>query len=696
MDYFKNDIENSEWHALGCSLIKWLVSGKWDIQDKAIKDIVSHGKAIFSDVKWLQKRWKAINAWIQGDLQKAFSEEKQALNLARKANESSWIINNILIDCRNIEAEIIIKNRKKKSRGKYQDELNSLNTMVNLPVLDRYLSNIYEYIEKDEFREKTASPYTELFGSNLSLALTDLANYLFTAAIYGSNTHLQITRKIFAFVLDKYSAIVDEAEMAFEAIKQYVLWGNTTEFKSYIDYSWDNIYSFVAARADDIWALTDLVPEINKDSMKLSVISSLGLYFSDSAFNDVENYIYSYSDLVRSSTSDRYFDAVLNNLHRYNTNKIIQAIIPIITDKRYSIGNKLSHIIMYMNLEKANKSNLKRLSIVLKEQLPQIIKNNGDPQMIAPLVQKNKEIFGELEYMDGNGLVGLQKSLYQINLGSENWLPVLQEEIKAARVQFDKNTENNIFYGFSHDPYAMISSIVRKENNNNKIDQLIIQQFIPLSIDVLNSEAPIQTKEQCVACLCDVLSYFKNKHIELPEALKKTIFDVDITKGKNFFSSSSRKALEIRVVMVKILAEINDINCLLQWCLDFSNLSVKEKIVTVDCMERYLFYRRQNEEEINSLLLSIVLQCATEKNPEIRATATKCLGYVVAGGQYEIATNALNETVFDPSVRVRMALLRLCRSKILSPIISTNILKQLRNDANYIIRKEARIRKVIE
>lgn len=121
--------------------------------------------------------------------------------------------------------------------SKYQNELSMQNAMVYIPVTDRYLNDIYEQIEKDEFREETATPYTTLYGSGLSLVLADLANYLFTSAVYGSHTHLLHTRRVFARILSRYSKIHDDSSLAFLSLKQYVLSESTKDFKAYLDSS---------------------------------------------------------------------------------------------------------------------------------------------------------------------------------------------------------------------------------------------------------------------------------------------------------------------------------------------------------------------------------------------------------------------------------------------------------------------------
>ncbi len=221
LEFFMNEKEEaeSEWHHLGCSLIKWIVTGEWELSDKEIRKIIIAETKLFSDKTWLQKRWNAIKASRSGDMKKAFSQEKQALKRAREAKEPDWIVNNILIDCRNMEIEINHQQRKRTYVEKYQNELNSIKAMICLPIADRYLTNIYKNIEKDEFRVKTALPYTELYGSNLSNVLTDLANYMFTAVLYGSETHLQLSRKILSVIFDRYSVILNNDQMKYDVLK---------------------------------------------------------------------------------------------------------------------------------------------------------------------------------------------------------------------------------------------------------------------------------------------------------------------------------------------------------------------------------------------------------------------------------------------------------------------------------------------
>lgn len=687
--YFKKNVPESEAHEFGCQLIQSIVSGPFVINDGETAKFIASCTNIFGTSDWLQKRWEAVKAYFSGEIEKALLFEEEALALARTAGESEWIINNILIDCRNLEAEKNKLNKVIAINGKYQEELSGQTHIAFLPILDRYLSNIYEQIDKDEFRVATASRYTELFGSSLSEALTDWANYLFTAAAYGSYTHLQISRRILATLLSHYSTITGDALFAFLSLKQYVLFGNSKDTKLYLDSTWDTLYSIVASHADELWELTDYVPVTDRNAMKLTIFRSLGLYFSDEVFSEAEQYLYRNSEKVDWGNSESYFDAILSNLHRMNQEEIVKALTPIVKDKRFHLGNKISHILLYMNLSEVSESTLSDFSFAIKKQLQFIISSNGDPQMIAALVKRDKTIFGELETYPGNGLTGTQEKLYRINTGSQNWLPILEDEIKSAVEQFKVNSKSGEYHGFAENPYAMISRIIRNENSNEKINQTILQKFIPHVAEVLSSEAPVPTKEICMSCLCDVLSSFVERDVAIPDSLLAALRTVDVQKGSVFFSSKSRKALEIRVLMAKMIAGINNHEDLFHLCIDFGNLEINEKVVVIDSIEKYLFQRRRKLNNIGELLVSLVLQCTAEKDPDIRSLAYRCVAYILQSPYKNIAEIAINKAVFDPSNRVRITILNVCVNGYVPKDISDNLVELLRKDANFSIREQA-------
>ena len=141
--------------------------------------------------------------------------------------------------------------------------------------------------------------------------------------------------------------------------------------------------------------------------------------------------------------------------------------------------------------------------------------------------------------------------------------------------------------------------------------------------------------------------------------------------------------------MAKIIAGIDDKSNLLHLCNDFGNLEINEKIVVIDSIEKFLFKRRNALNGISELLVSLILQCTAEKDPDIRSLAYRCVAYILQGPYKDIAEITINKAVFDPSNRVRIAILNVCANGYVPKDISDNLVKLLCKDANFSIRERA-------
>ena len=124
-------------------------------------------------------------------------------------------------------------------------------------------------------------------------------------------------------------------------------------------------------------------------------------------------------------------------------------------------------------------------------------------------------------------------------------------------------------------------------------------------------------------------------------------------------------------------------------CNDFGNLEISEKIVVIDCIEKYLFQRRNKLDCISELLVSLVLQCTVEKDPDIRSLAYRCAAYILQSPYKDIAEIAINKAIFDPSNGVRITILNVCADGYVPKNISDNLVELLRKDANFSIRQRA-------
>ena len=194
-----DDEQESELHQIGVLLITWLTSGKPFEYGKPIQDLIDISERYGINKDWLKLRWDAIIAAIRCNYESALNKEAEALEIAKTQKLPEWVIHNILIDCRNLKYNISLINNQ------YQKEIDELETPIVFPVLDRYLEQIYGNLLKEEFRFSTTSPYTRIVGSSFQTQLSDFLNYFFTAALYGSYTHIYCARDYLFKILYKIS-----------------------------------------------------------------------------------------------------------------------------------------------------------------------------------------------------------------------------------------------------------------------------------------------------------------------------------------------------------------------------------------------------------------------------------------------------------------------------------------------------------
>lgn len=680
--------EQSELHNLGVAALDWLITGAGTISDEDILKLVESVSNLYTNTEWLVRRWDAIRHEIAGDIDGALKAECQALSLARSSGMPPWIVANILIDCRNIENEVFSRDGKMFVEGDGQKELNELDTIVYLPVLDRYLGNVYNGLIKETEKFETAKPGTMFFGTNIGSIINDVENYFFTALLYGSYSHMLIARELLFRVLYQYDELTGKEPLLFESIKLLVLHGNVKTFQKMLDYKWDAVYLSVATSADELWQLCNRVPCSSRDSMKRAILSKLGMYMTDAGFAEAEAYLKSTTSSIYWGTSEDFFECIYQNINRLNTVTIVEMLIEIIRDQRFHMGRKLANILLNLKIESVPHSMQIEFCKVLQERLTFIVSNGGNPQFIASLVIQNKEIFEVLALVPNNGLTETQKLFYEINTGCGDWNQVITDQVETARQQFEVNKNPGTYTRFFEKPYATIKSIVRK-NYTSRMAEVINGNLLPLCIEVLTSQAPADIKEDCIDCLCDVLVYPNPGDIIMSSELIDAIANIDVSETYSVMGSS-KSVLACRVLMLRIITGAADKEEMLEWCFDFSKKDQSTKVALAECVEQYLCRYAHDPIKIDEMILSIIFQCFEDEYWPVRRMACNCLVKMLVTKYKDRIECKLYEGAIDPSHYVRNHLLHKCRSGEVEDVsISGRIIDILKNDANYAIREYA-------
>lgn len=262
----------------------------------------------------------------------------------------------------------------------------------------------------------------------------------------------------------------------------------------------------------------------------------------------------------------------------------------------------------------------------------------------------------------------------------------MRSEIDSAKASFEQHLSDSVIR-IGSDPYSMISHIALSCEDNS-IDTVLLESFIPHLVQVVPSKASTFIKNSCFACACHVLTKLRADGIEIPDVLLDTLRAWDISEQQPDRSSfDSKKSLEIRTLMINIICGLVDEQSILQWCLGFSDLEHNEREAVADCVEAYL--NNQSLRRTDSLIISMALQCMNDSSWEIRCAACRCIVQIIRINQNQIATNALLQAVYDPSDNVRVTLLNSCSRQLIQEPLNGQIIQALTNDANYKVRKRA-------
>ena len=691
LEYLKRDKTTleSDLHGFGKEALEWLILGANWLDGDGVLDLSEKAKDIYGKTNWFLKRWDAIKNALSGDFDKALDDENEALNLAKDSNAPGWVINDILVDCRNLT--IIAGNAKNQLvfDSPAQKELNESETIVYLPITDRYLENMYAEMLKEEISIEISPPSTIHYGSNISHVIHAFENYFFSSILYGSYTHISLSREVLADVLYKYAAISSYPELLLQAVKLYVLSGNSKKLKQVLDSKWDSCYSGIASEADSYWLLSNSIDAEKKGAMKQTIISKLGLYFSDTVFNEASIFLEEQLPGIYWGNCEDYLQCILDNITRIKPELVIRILIHIIENKKYRLGHKVTSILMCLNLESVPQEDLIALHDALFNSLPSLIKNNGDPQCIAALVGQCKEIFSDLAELPNNGLEGDQKLYYDLNMGGDDYDQLYENLINMAREQYNTNSSGNGFTSFAVQPYSSISSLMRK---GKYFTETAEKEFFSLCNDVLSSQVPIPVKDDCVACLCDIIIERVKRSMPIPQELSPIIPFLE-EQGDNsfyFMRTTTLNTFLSRVLFLKVLMGIENEDEIIGWNTILKKGDPNERVVIAKCCEKYLQFITCKGKEPSIAVLSIAIQCTEDDYHPVRQYGSNCMCYFLGTKYHEQAENKLYELALDSSHWVRNHLINLCANGMINDeIIKTKLIETLKNDANYRIRVHA-------
>lgn len=112
---------------------------------------------------------------------------------------------------------------------------------------------------------------------------------------------------------------------------------------------------------------------------------------------------------------------ILENTTRLKPEYVISILVDILVNKKFNLGRKICDILIRIDIREVAQNQLTELHDAILDSISAIIDRGGDPQFIAALENQRPDVFSDLAKVPGNGLVGDQELIYEINKGSNNY-----------------------------------------------------------------------------------------------------------------------------------------------------------------------------------------------------------------------------------------------------------------------------------
>ena len=237
----------------------------------------------------VQIRWQAIQSYYAGDVERCMGNLEEALALAKKSRQPTWVIKDILIDLRN-QHWTLCGMQNRVSDEPAQAELSKSNEEIYYPVLDRVRESLNEKYIEGLYKKKTESPYSISLGSNLERYGEMLASSLIVAMYNGSLSHILMIYKEIRNFIFYLSCKYDDWNLRLNLYKLAIFTRKEKEIKG-IQNSYPEVLSKMTSNeALSIMEFCSNHPiEYERLSSQLLAFGAVGYFLDDENFEHYQN-----------------------------------------------------------------------------------------------------------------------------------------------------------------------------------------------------------------------------------------------------------------------------------------------------------------------------------------------------------------------------------------------------------------------
>lgn len=653
----------------------------------------------------VQMRWQAIQDYFLGNIDKCIIHLKAALECAKELNQPTWVIKDILIDLRN-QHQILNTITNCYSEPDAQKELTSSNEEVYYPTLDRINDSLHEKYIEGLFKEKTKSPYTVTFGSDLGQYSELLASTYIISMYNGSLTHLMLLYEKIKNFLFYLCCKYDNWNFRRDMLKLAIYDEDEKEVRG-IQGSYPEILNMLSANdATSIMQFCENQPvKYKRVISQLLAFGTVGYYLDDNDFkkyeslilNEIKGWLTDSDPII--AIGQNIFQCLSGAAYRMSQDALAE-ICCMLIDKPYSrlFVDMFKFIAARVDLREmsaTSAANLVEHIVKVFEDDKQRELIHRAPRFLFVLRKQNRNLTEELDKKISEFLPRYYNGDYKLETteNEEQDIPIfLQHYVQQIKTCNDTQGKNGTYFGHGSRDIAIIRSILLSDKNEHESE--IVDSIISVVVDTLIvSKEGISTKLDAISLLaCIVIKY--------PDAYERNanIFE-RITKEKEAIEaadfdliSSNIDSIALRICLQFLFSAMGiDTYTDILELMPYIQNDVPTTIVVTRVIAEYL---EVNDDvtfppKIESIILQNVLQWLCSDQLDIRWNATRILFTLARNPENSsIVNHRLISLVDSDNVYIKNLIMRnIYKMDEITAQTREYIVSKCENDACFVVRK---------
>lgn len=658
--------------------------------------------------KAVTERWKAIQHYWMDDLAKSIEYEKKALSIARELQLPNWFIQDILIDLRNL---YLLDGQEKNYyffESSAQKELDSEESALFYPLLDRYDKLLYEEIIKQLEKDSIASPYSTTWGNSINMYGDYISNIYIVSVFNGSLTHLVRIRDRIKDVIFNLCKQYSDWEFRVALLKTAFFSRNKNEIKGVISLFNDVYGKINAVDSLKIYEYCKGHPiRHHRIISQLISFQHLGYYFSEEHYSIISNEIMEITQnwIVSKdktlSIGDYIFEAIRDNLLRLDNNQVIEnIIIEVFVNELRRFYDDVLDIIFRINFKRIKRDN--RISII--KYIESIIEKeeernncNNLEKVIISLRKQNTELTMNLHEKVQQYMPFFYKEQYSLEVQiksqheSEEFIKKNILEIKERNETQGKDGRYIVYWD---NPYKIIKNIIKVKSVG--LNQQVLDSIINVCKETLYSSNQILSAKVDAINLISFIKLISNDDsYDFVSMINQLTNDEELFYvGMDIilFDKTTVSILKFNFMMMKLVFNSIKLDEIVGLLSSYNELEVFEKVEALKTIVSLFEHEKASyiDEKIILLIIQFSLGLSNDKNHDVRFYATKALLHLLSNNNKVPIIKRLSLIMDYDSIYIKNQILNFSdKLKSIDKESYEFIIEKALVDNNYVIRDKA-------